>query len=274
MSAKSDTDTDTESIVSSSDNNDVTIIYDDYSSEEEQRKNVSVVEKSISIPVNKPKIIKIDTSHNDGLFGLYQSGISQKTYENFLMDYSKLEPTDDFTLSIYTNGGSMFYTILIANILTNHKGRITALITKYAMSGGALLAIMCDSIQMSESACLGCIDLQMHLPIKHVLPTLTNFRHRNVLCSLGYDLLSSYETTYETKIKSLLIKKYSKEEVEKIYDFFCNHTDHAIPIFPHELPSLIKVYSYVFNETHENPIGVKTSQADALSQMMKMMMGR
>ena len=228
----------------------------------------------ISVNVNNndnEKYIKIDTSMNDGFFGLYQSGISQKTYENFLKDYSKLSPTDDFTLSIYTNGGSMFYTVLIANILSNHRGKITALITKYAMSGGTLLALMCDNIQMTENACLGCIDLQLHLPIKHVLPTLTNFRHTNFFCSLGYDLLFSYESTYETRIKSLLSKKHSREDSDIIYEFFCNHTDHEIPIFFNELPNKINVSLYTAEEKQENP-EVKNDNA-AIQQMMSMMMG-
>jgi len=208
---------------------------------------------------------------NDGFFGLYQSGISQKTYENFLKDYSKLSQTDDFTLSLYTNGGSMFYTILIANILSNHKGKITALITKYAMSGGTLLALMCDNIQMTENACLGCIDLQLHLPIKHVLPTLTNFRHTNFFCSLGYDLLSSYENTYEVKIKSLFKRKYYKEDADSIYDFFCNHTDHEIPIFLNELPIEINVFLYTEEEQEKSE--VKRDDNDAMRQMMSMMMG-
>jgi len=165
----------------------------------------------------------------------------------------------------------MFYTVLIANILSNHKGKITALITKYAMSDGTLLALMCDNIQMTENACLGCIDLQLHLPIKHVLPTLTNFRHTNVFCSLGYDLLFSYESTYETRIKSLLSKKHSKEDSDIIYEFFCNHTDHEIPIFFNELPNNINVSLYTAEEKQENP-EVKNDNA-AIQQMMSMMMG-
>lgn len=229
---------------------------------------------SVSEVNNDNKIINIDTTMNDGFFGLYQSGISHKTYEQFLKDYSKLSSVDDFTLKLYTSGGSMFYTILIANILSNHTGKITALITKYAMSGGTLLALMCDEIQMTESACLGCIDLQVHLPIKHVLPTLTNFRHTNFLCSLGYDLLSSYENTYEVKIKSLLSKKYDEDDLEEIYEFFCNHTDHEIPIFMDELPNEINVSLYTDeDEEKQEKNDIKKDNNAAIQQMISMMMG-
>src|SRR2546430_10111547 len=75
-----------------------------------------------------------------------------------------IQPTDpDLPLDIvlHTPGGLVLASLQIARAINRHRGKVTAVVPHYAMSGGALIALAADEIVMSDYAVLGPIDPQI-----------------------------------------------------------------------------------------------------------------
>lgn len=70
---------------------------------------------------------------------------------------------DVLYLVIRTNGGSPFSAVAIMNVLQNKFDKIYAVIPKYAMSAGTLMALGTDKIYMGVRSGIGPLDL----PIEH-----------------------------------------------------------------------------------------------------------
>ena len=62
---------------------------------------------------------------------------------------------------LHTPGGLVLATLQIARAIHKHKGRVTAFVPHYAMSGGTLIALAANEIVMSEYAVLGPVDPQV-----------------------------------------------------------------------------------------------------------------
>ncbi|MEZ5979356.1 MAG: enoyl-CoA hydratase-related protein [Planctomycetota bacterium] len=62
---------------------------------------------------------------------------------------------------LHTPGGLVLPSLQIARALRRHRGRVTAFVPHYAMSGGTLIALAADSIVMAEDAVLGPVDPQI-----------------------------------------------------------------------------------------------------------------
>jgi ClpP class serine protease len=64
-------------------------------------------------------------------------------------------------LVLHTPGGLVLAAVQIANALHEHKGKVTAFVPHYAMSGGMLIALAADEIVMCRHAVLGPVDPQL-----------------------------------------------------------------------------------------------------------------
>jgi ClpP class serine protease len=62
---------------------------------------------------------------------------------------------------LHTPGGLVLASLQIARAIHKHKGKVTAFVPHYAMSGGTLIALAADEIVMSEDAVLGPVDPQI-----------------------------------------------------------------------------------------------------------------
>jgi len=62
---------------------------------------------------------------------------------------------------LHTPGGLVLASLQIARAIHEHKGKVTAFVPHYAMSGGTLIALAADEIVMSEYAVLGPVDPQL-----------------------------------------------------------------------------------------------------------------
>ncbi|HEX4584118.1 MAG TPA: ATP-dependent Clp protease proteolytic subunit [Burkholderiaceae bacterium] len=62
---------------------------------------------------------------------------------------------------LHTPGGLVLAALQIARAIHKHKGKVTAFVPHYAMSGGTLIALAADEIVMSEYAVLGPVDPQL-----------------------------------------------------------------------------------------------------------------
>lgn len=64
-------------------------------------------------------------------------------------------------LILHTPGGLVLAATQIARAINRRKGKVTALVPHYAMSGGTLIALAADEIVMSDHAVLGPVDPQL-----------------------------------------------------------------------------------------------------------------
>ncbi|MDC3332855.1 hypothetical protein OAV62_01295 [bacterium] len=191
----------------------------------------------VAVP-DDDKLIIIDTT-STGLFSM--GGINQSVYTKFMNDYSKLELDDDFELIITTPGGDMFYVLLIAKVLQCHQGNIMASIPRFAMSGGSLIALMCDQIYINAYACMGPIDLQMSIfSIQTVLPVMEQWKETNSVIGIVYSMMSKYQTDYSAQLRDLLVSRYSVDEIDELLVLFFSR-EHSMPIFPTELTGYVIV---------------------------------
>jgi ClpP class serine protease len=62
---------------------------------------------------------------------------------------------------LHTPGGLVLAALQIAQAIKKHKGKVTAIVPHYAMSGGTLIALAAGEVIMSEDAVLGPVDPQL-----------------------------------------------------------------------------------------------------------------
>jgi ClpP class serine protease len=71
------------------------------------------------------------------------------------------DPNVPIDIVLHTPGGLVLAATQIARAINRRKGKVTALVPHYAMSGGTLIALAADEIIMSDHAVLGPVDPQM-----------------------------------------------------------------------------------------------------------------
>ena len=190
-----------------------------------------------------PHVIEIDTSDQSDMFSsVFGKRIDEQVYSSFLEKYNNRpeSPDDELEIVLTTEGGDMTYSVLVANILANHKGKTTAVVPKYAFSGGTVIALMCDEIHLCPNASLGPIDLQVYLPVKSVLPSMEKWAYRSWFCSAVHGLLSTCQKDYIDKLTGLFELKYKDSVVVKdMIDFFYFKYNHSTPLFQRDMPDFL-----------------------------------
>src|SRR5712671_6211190 len=71
------------------------------------------------------------------------------------------DPAVPLDIVLHTPGGLVLAALQIARAIHKHKGKVTAFVPHYAMSGGTLIALAANEIVMSEYAVLGPVDPQV-----------------------------------------------------------------------------------------------------------------
>jgi ClpP class serine protease len=71
------------------------------------------------------------------------------------------DPAVPLDIVLHTPGGLVLASLQIARAIHKHKGKVTAVVPHYAMSGGTLIALAADEIVMSEDAVIGPVDPQL-----------------------------------------------------------------------------------------------------------------
>jgi ClpP class serine protease len=71
------------------------------------------------------------------------------------------DPAVPIDIVLHTPGGLVLAATQIARAIHKHKGKVTAIVPHYAMSGGTLIALAASEIVMSEDAVLGPVDPQL-----------------------------------------------------------------------------------------------------------------
>jgi ClpP class serine protease len=71
------------------------------------------------------------------------------------------DPNVPIDIILHTPGGLVLAATQIASAINRRKGKVTALVPHYAMSGGTLIALAADEIVMTDHAVLGPVDPQV-----------------------------------------------------------------------------------------------------------------
>jgi ClpP class serine protease len=71
------------------------------------------------------------------------------------------DPDMPIDIVLHTPGGLVLAALQIARAIHRHRGKVTAVVPHYAMSGGTLIALAADEIVMSDYAVLGPVDPQL-----------------------------------------------------------------------------------------------------------------
>ena len=71
------------------------------------------------------------------------------------------DPAVPIDIVLHTPGGLVLASLQIARAIHKHKGKVTAVVPHYAMSGGTLIALAADEILMSEDSLIGPVDPQL-----------------------------------------------------------------------------------------------------------------
>ena len=83
------------------------------------------------------------------------------------------DPSVPIDLILHTPGGLVLPATQIARAINRRRGKVTAIVPHYAMSGGTLIALAADEIVMSDHAVLGPVDPQLgQFPAVSLLKTV------------------------------------------------------------------------------------------------------
>ncbi len=129
------------------------------------------------------------------------------------------DPDIPLDLVLHTPGGLVLASYQIAHAIKLHRGKVTAFIPHYAMSGGTLIALAADEIVMEEHAVLGPVDPQLAdypasslVKLAEVKP-IADIDDRSWLLA---DVSKKAIQQTRSQVKSLLERKYSKEKSEEL----------------------------------------------------------
>lgn len=153
--------------------------------------------------------------------------VGKDTYDVFYDRLIKIPDDKPLVINIETDGGSACRLIKIMRNLKGRKNLVIAHVKKSAHSAGAVLALSCDELHMSDDASLSAIDPQSSVGIE-----IKNLKINSIkLIPLIYDaenkkeeknnIINYYKSvTNETKkaIISILNKKHSQETINKIIE--------------------------------------------------------
>lgn len=67
----------------------------------------------------------------------------------------------DVDLILHTCGGDLFSSLQIAKMIKDYPGDVNVIVPKFAMSGGTMISLACDSMQMARTASMGPVDPQI-----------------------------------------------------------------------------------------------------------------
>jgi ClpP class serine protease len=129
------------------------------------------------------------------------------------------DPEIPLDLVLHTPGGLVLASYQIAHAIRMHRGKITAFVPHYAMSGGTLIALSADEIVMEEHAVLGPVDPQLgEYPASSLVKLaeakpISDIDDRSwLLADMGRKAIEQIQS----QVKSLLEGKYPTEKADEL----------------------------------------------------------
>jgi ClpP class serine protease len=154
------------------------------------------------------------------------------------------DATVPLDIVLHTPGGLVLAALQIARAIHKHKGKVTAFVPHYAMSGGTLIALAADEIVMSEYAVLGPVD-----------PQLGEYPAASILKAVAR------KPVEETEDKTLILADQAEKAMSQVYESVRELLATKCP--PEQAEKLARLLSQG-TWTHDHPITYETAQSFGL----------
>ncbi|MCU1337994.1 MAG: hypothetical protein JWO19_3575 [Bryobacterales bacterium] len=144
------------------------------------------------------------------------------------------DPSVPIDIVLHTPGGLVLAALQIARAIHKHRGKVTALIPHYAMSGGTLIALAAHEIVMSEHAVMGPVDPQLgQNPAASILKAVARKPVERVKDEtlIMADQAEKAVSQVRESVQELLNDKIAPEKVEQLAKLLSEGTwthDHPI----------------------------------------------
>jgi len=184
-------------------------------------------------------------------------------------------------LLLHTPGGMVIAAEQIARAIKNRKGQVHAYIPQYAMSGGTLVALACDSIHMGGNALLGPLDPQLGIGLFEMYPAAslvkaleTENPNREDKTLILADIAGKALAQMKTTVAEILEDRMGSEKAGELAGKLCNGNwthDYGINLeralelglpvdgeMPEEINKIVETYpcaSSVFYKKHKKKDG-------------------
>jgi ClpP class serine protease len=156
-----------------------------------------------------------------------------------------IQMTDDdvpLDIILHTPGGLVLAALQIAHAVRGHKGKVTAFVPHYAMSGGTLIALAADEIVMCPHSVLGPVDPQVgEFPAASLIkvveqkPIAEIDDKTLIMADVGRKAI----TQLKAAARDLLKRRLSNEQAETLAEKLSTGTwTHDYPITPEEAKQL------------------------------------
>ena len=170
------------------------------------------------------------------------------------------DPEVPIDLILHTPGGLVLAALQIARAVKRHKGKVTAFIPHYAMSGGTLIALAADEIVMDEHAVLGPVDPQLgQFPAASIARVLREkpMDHIDDQTLIMADVAEKALRQMKQNIKDLLEGKFSAQKVEELAEILSQgRWTHDYPI--------------TFDEAKKLGLPVSTNMPEEIYELMNL----
>jgi len=176
------------------------------------------------------------------LFGIpFYRYIDIEDSEQVLRAIRMTPPDMPITLILHTPGGLVLAASQIALALKGHPAKKTVIVPHYAMSGGTLIALAADEIQMDPYAVLGPVDPQLSDPQMGSVPAVSVIKAVKVkgVEKADYETLIKADVAekavkqLEELVIELTVEKLGREKAEKLAKTLVYGTwTHDYPLTP------------------------------------------
>ncbi len=170
------------------------------------------------------------------------------------------DPDVPIDIILHTPGGLVLAALQIARAVKRHRGKVTAFIPHYAMSGGTLIALAADEIVMDEHAVLGPVDPQLgQFPAASVARVLREkplerIEDQTIIMA---DVAEKALRQMKQNLKDLLEGKFAPEKVEELAELLSQgRWTHDYPI--------------TFDEAKELGLPVNTNMPEEIYELMSL----
>ena len=170
------------------------------------------------------------------------------------------DPDVPIDIILHTPGGLVLAALQIARAVKRHRGKVTAFIPHYAMSGGTLIALAADEIVMDEHAVLGPVDPQLgQFPAASVARVLREkplerIEDQTIIMA---DVAEKALRQMKQNLKDLLEGKFAPEKVEGLAELLSQgRWTHDYPI--------------TFDEAKELGLPVNTNMPEEIYELMSL----
>src|SRR3977135_853811 len=129
------------------------------------------------------------------------------------------DPAVPLDIVLHTPGGLVLAALQIARAIHKHKGKVTAFVPHYAMSGGTLIALAASEIVMSEDAVLGPVDPQLgQYPAASILKAVARKPVAEVddETLIMADQAEKAMSQVQESVRELLADKIPQEKLEEL----------------------------------------------------------